>query len=117
MSINENRKSRKTAAVIFTGFQYQAINCYWFLFIIIDVIDYWYWLNGIVWFHLMKRRLKAIPRVPFFAVGVGEKFIIKKKRWDRCPAQKVTDDGHCQLGHLQRELVSLLWPLTDKVEV
>ena len=79
MQINENRKSLKTAALIFTGFQYQAINCYWCLFIIIDVIDYWLWLNGIVWFHLMKRWLMTIPRVPTFAVGVGEKLIIIKE--------------------------------------
>ena len=40
-----------------------------------------------------------------FAVGVGEKFIIKRKRGDRDPGLKVTDDGRGQVGHLQRELV------------
>ena len=29
MKINENRKSLKTAALIFIDFQYQSINCYW----------------------------------------------------------------------------------------
>ena len=28
-----------------------------------------------------------------FAVGVGEKFVVKKKRRDRGPALEVTDDG------------------------
>ena len=28
-----------------------------------------------------------------FAVGVGEKFVVKKKRGDRGPAPEVTDDG------------------------
>ena len=40
MKINENRKSPKTAALIFIDYQYQSINCYWFLLTIIDVIDY-----------------------------------------------------------------------------
>ena len=44
-----------------------------------------------------------------FAVGVGEKFIIKKKRRDRGPALKEPDDEHGQLGHLQRELLPVLW--------
>ena len=38
-----------------------------------------------------------------FAVSVGERFIIKKKRGD--PALKETDDVCGQLRHLQRELV------------
>ena len=41
-----------------------------------------------------------------FAVSVGEKFIIKKKRGD--PVVKVTDDGRGQLGHMQRDLVPVL---------
>ena len=49
MKINENQKSLKTAALIFIDFQYLSINCYWFLLTIIDVIDYWFWLNVIVW--------------------------------------------------------------------
>ena len=40
MKINENRKSLKTAVLIFVDFQYHSINCYWFLLTIIDVIDY-----------------------------------------------------------------------------
>ena len=43
-----------------------------------------------------------------FAVCVGEKFIIKKKRGVGGPALKVNDDGRGQLGHLQRELVPML---------
>ena len=51
MKINENRfgKSLETAALIFIDFQYQSINYCWFLSTIIDVIDYWFWLNRIVW--------------------------------------------------------------------
>ena len=50
MKINENKESLKiTAALIFIDFQYQSINCYWFVLTIIDVIDYWFWLNVIVW--------------------------------------------------------------------
>ena len=53
----------------------------------------------------------------FFAVHVGDKFVAKQKRRDRGRALRVTDDGRGQLGHLQRELVTVLWPLTEKVEV
>ena len=49
MKINENRKSLKTADLIFIDFKYQSINCYWFLLTIIGIIDYWFWLNVIVW--------------------------------------------------------------------
>ena len=48
----------------------------------------------------------------FFAVRVGDKFVLKQKRGDRGPALRVTDDDRGQLGHLQRELVTVLWPLT-----
>ena len=41
-----------------------------------------------------------------FAVGVSEKFLIKKERGD--PVLKVPDDCSGQLGHLQRELVPVL---------
>ena len=60
MKINENRKSLKTAALIFIDCQYQSINSYWFLLTVIDVIDYWFWLNDIVrknwenWFELLE---------------------------------------------------------------
>ena len=40
MKINENRKSLKTAALIFIDCQYQSINSYWFLLTVIDVIDF-----------------------------------------------------------------------------
>ena len=52
-----------------------------------------------------------------FAVHVGDKFVVKQKRGDRVPALRVTDDDRGQLGHLQRELVTVLWPLAEKVEV
>ena len=45
-----------------------------------------------------------------FAVRVGDKFVVKQKRGDRGPALRVTDDDRGQLGHLQRELVTVLWP-------
>ena len=50
-----------------------------------------------------------LPRVPSFAVGVGEKFIIKKKKRDRRPDLKEPDDEQGQLGHLQCELLPVLW--------
>ena len=47
-----------------------------------------------------------------FAVHVGDKsVVVKQKRGDRGPALRVTDDDRGQLGHLQRELVTVLWPL------
>ena len=42
------------------------------------------------------------------AVGVGEKFIIKRKRGDRDPGLKVTDDGRGQGGQLQLEVLPVL---------
>ena len=51
-----------------------------------------------------------------FAVRVGDKFVVKQKRGDRGPARRV-DDDRGRLGHLQRDLVTVLWPLTEKVEV
>jgi len=52
-----------------------------------------------------------------FAVHVGDKFVVKQKRGDRGSALRVTEDDRGKLGHLQRELVTVLWPLTEKVEV
>ena len=52
--------------------------------------------------------------MPTFAVIVGEKFIIKK-RGDS--ALKVTDNGHGQLGHLQRELVPLLASFLESLSI
>ena len=52
-----------------------------------------------------------------FAVRVGDKFVVKQKRGDRGPPLRVTDDDRGQLGHLQRDLVTVLWPLTEKVAV
>jgi len=53
-----------------------------------------------------------------FAVSGEEKYIVRRKRGDRGPALKVLEENdRRQLGHLQRELVSVLWPLTNKVEV
>jgi len=53
-----------------------------------------------------------------FAVSVGQKCVVRRKRGDRGPALKVLDENdRGQLGHLQREMVSVLWPLSNKVEV
>ena len=54
MKINENQKSLKTAALIFIDFQYLSIHCYWFLWTIMDAIDYWFWLNVIVWWYYVQ---------------------------------------------------------------
>ena len=40
MKINRNRYSHNFKSSIFIDFQYQSINCYWLLLIIIDFIDY-----------------------------------------------------------------------------
>jgi len=55
-----------------------------------------------------------------FAIRVGDRLIVKKKRGERGPALRVTDNDRGQLGHLQQELselVPVLWPLTEKVQV
>ena len=39
MKINRNRYSHNFKSTIFIDFQYQSINCYWLLLIIIDFID------------------------------------------------------------------------------
>ena len=44
----------------------------------------------------------------FFAVRVGDKLVVKQKRRDRGPALRVIDDDRGQLGHLERELVTVL---------
>ena len=49
MKINENKKITQDCSFDFVDIQYLSINCYWFLWTIIDVIDYWFWLNVIVW--------------------------------------------------------------------
>ena len=41
MIINKNQYSLNFWTLIFIDFQYQSINFYWFLLIIIDFIDYW----------------------------------------------------------------------------
>ena len=41
MKINRNRYSHNYKSTIFIDFQYQSINCYWLLLIIID----YYWFN------------------------------------------------------------------------
>ena len=40
MNINRNRYSHNIKSTISIDFQYQSINCYWLLLIIIDFIDY-----------------------------------------------------------------------------
>ena len=42
------------------------------------------------------------------------KFVVKQKREDRSPALRVTGDEHGQLGHLLRDLVTVLWPADGK---
>ena len=53
-----------------------------------------------------------------FTASVGESYVVRKKKGDREPALKeINENGRGQLGYLQRELVPVLWPLTDKVKV
>ena len=54
-----------------------------------------------------------------FAVRVGDKLLSSRKEeiGVRPAVLRVTDDDRGQLGHLQPELVIVLWPLTEKVEV
>lgn len=47
-----------------------------------------------------------------FDVIIGEKFIATKKHGRKGQAFKVCNERG-QLGHLQREVVSLLWPLNE----
>ena len=49
-------------------------------------------------------------------IEVGEEFVAKKKRGERGKAFKVTNQRG-QLGHLQAELVSPLWPLNAEINV
>ena len=51
-----------------------------------------------------------------FEVNIGENVYALKKRGERGNAFKVTNDRG-QLGHLQNELVSPLWPLHEKITV
>lgn len=51
-----------------------------------------------------------------FKVEKGEIFTAVKKIGDYGRAFKVIDSGERgQLGHLQREVVSVLWPLTSEL--
>lgn len=59
--------------------------------------------------------VKGYHKCPF-EVNIGEKFYALKKRGQRGNAFKVTNDRG-QLGHLQIELVSPLWPLHEKITV
>ena len=59
--------------------------------------------------------VKGYHKCPF-EVNVGETFYTFKKRGERGNAFKVTNDQG-QLGHLQIELVSPLWPLHEKITV
>ena len=65
---------------------------------------------------ILEAVVKGYHNCPF-AVRVGDKFVVKRKRGDRDPALRVADDDRGQLGHLQRELVTVLLPLTEKAEV
>jgi hypothetical protein len=48
-----------------------------------------------------------------FTVNLGEEFTAEKKRAERGNAFKVVNGR----GHLQRELVTILWPLTERISV
>ena len=43
-----------------------------------------------------------------FDVRVGDKFVVRRKRGEKGPALRVIDGDRGQLGHLQRELVTVL---------
>ena len=59
---------------------------------------------------------KGLPQGSF-AIRVGDQFVVKQKTGDRGLALRVTDDDRGRLGHLQCELVTVLWTLTEKIEV
>ena len=59
--------------------------------------------------------VKGYHEYPFY-VNIGETFHAFKKRRERGNAFKVCNDRG-QLGHLQIELVSPLWPLQEKITV
>ena len=50
-----------------------------------------------------------------FKVETGDIFTAVKKIGDYGRAFKVVDSARGQLGHLQREVVSVLWPLTSEL--
>ena len=47
-----------------------------------------------------------------FAFCVGDRFMVKKKRGESSPALRVMNNDWGQLGHLQRELLPVLCPLS-----
>lgn len=50
-----------------------------------------------------------------FQVKIGETFTVVRKVGDKGHAFKILDPKRGQLGHLQRELVSVLWPVTSNI--
>ena len=50
-----------------------------------------------------------------FQVKTGETFNVVKKVGDKGRAFKIIDTKRGQLGHLQRELVPVLWPVTSNI--
>lgn len=50
-----------------------------------------------------------------FQVKIGETFTVVRKVGDKERAFKILDPKRGQLGHLQRELVSVLWPVTSNI--
>lgn len=50
-----------------------------------------------------------------FKVETGDIFTAVKKIGDYGRALKVVDSERRQLGHLQKEVVSVLWPLTCEI--
>ena len=51
-----------------------------------------------------------------FTVNLGEEFTAEKKQAEWGNAFKVVN-GRGQLGHLQHELVTIIWPLTEHISV
>ena len=50
-----------------------------------------------------------------FQVKTGETFTVVRKVEDRGRAFKILDPKRGQLGHLQRDVVSVLWPVTSNI--
>lgn len=63
---------------------------------------------------VIKCVAKGYHECPFH-VEIGEKFKAVKKIGDKGRALKVLDPERGQLGHLQREIVSIIWPVASNI--
>lgn len=63
---------------------------------------------------LLYANVKGYHECPF-KVTIGEKFHVSRKTGERGDALRVYDQRG-QLGHIQKELVGVLWPLINAVE-